>query len=132
MARIHGRKGRLYAAITSGGTAEPIAYLNAWTINFTTDKVDGTAFGDTNKVYLSGLPDAAGTFSGFYDDASDQLYQAAQDGIERKFYLYPSNATTTNYWYGTALFDFSVDGGVSDAVKVSGSWAAASTVAKKP
>jgi hypothetical protein len=131
MARIHGRKGRLYAAIASGGSAEPIAFLNAWSINFETDKADVTAFGDGNKVYTSGLPDAAGTFAGFFDDSTEQLYTAAQDGVARKFYLYP-NTDTAQYWYGTALFDFSVSAGVGDAVTVSGSWAAASAISKKP
>jgi hypothetical protein len=130
MARLHGRRGSLYVAILSGGTAEPITFQNKWTINFTTDKADVTAFGDGNKVYVSGLPDASGTFAGFYDDATAQLYTASQDGVARKFYLYPNTATPGQYWYGTALFDFSVDGGVSDAVTDGGSWAAAGTITK--
>ena len=131
MARIHGRKGRLYAAIASGGSAEPIAFLNSWSINFETDRVDVTSFGDDNKVYTAGLPDASGSFSGFYDDATEQLYTAAQDGVARKFYLYPNTVGAgAKYWYGTALFDFSVEGGVGDAVTVSGSWSAAGAVAK--
>ena len=81
MARLHGSRGALYASITSGGTAEPIAFLNAWEISFETDKVDVTAFGDSNHIYVSGLPDASGTFGGFYDDATPQLYTAAQDGV---------------------------------------------------
>lgn len=130
MARIHGKSGRLYAAIASGGSAEPIAFLNAWSIDFSTDKAEVTSFGDTNKVYVSGLPDASGNFGGYYDNATAQLYTASQDGVSRKFYLYPDNATTGQYWYGTALFDFSVSGGVGDAVSISGNWAAASGVTK--
>jgi hypothetical protein len=130
VARIHGKSGRLYAAIASGGSAEPIAFLNKWTIDFSTDKADVTAFGDTNKVYVSGLPDASGSFGGWYDDATAQLYTASQDGVSRKFYLYPSNATTGQYWYGTALFDFSVSSGVGDAVAVSGNWNAAAAITK--
>jgi hypothetical protein len=130
VARIHGKSGRLYAAIASGGNAEPIAYLNSWSIDFSTDKADVTAFGDTNKVYVSGLPDSSGSFGGFYDDATAQLYTAAQDGVARKFYLYPSNATTGQYWYGTALFDFSVTSGVADAVAISGNWNAAGAITK--
>jgi hypothetical protein len=130
MARIAGRSGRLYVGIASGGTAEPIAYLNAWSLNFTTDKIDVTAFGDTTKQYVSGLADCQGTYAGFYDTATAQLYTAATDGVARKFYLYPDNATTTQYWFGTSIFDFNVDGTVSDAVKISGSHAAATPVAK--
>jgi hypothetical protein len=130
MARIAGRQGRLYANLTSAGTAEPVSYLNSWSINFATDKIEVTAFGDTNKTYVAGLPDAAGDFAGFYDDASTQLYTAATDGVARKFYLYPTTATSGTYWFGTAIFDFNVDGTVEGPVSVSGSWSASTPVAK--
>jgi hypothetical protein len=130
MARIAGRNGRLYANVTSGGTAEPITYLKDWSINFATDAIDVTALGDTGKVYVGGLPDASGDYSGFFDDSGDQFYTAAVDGVARKFYLYPSTSTLTKYWFGTAIFDFNVQGGVDGAVEVSGSWSAASSVAK--
>lgn len=109
--------------------AEPVAFLNKWSIKFSTDKVEVTAFQDGNKIYVSGLPDASGDVAGFYDNATTQLYTAATDGAARRFYLYPDN-TLTQYWFGTAIVDFSVDGGVGDAVTISGSWAAGSAVTK--
>lgn len=130
MARIHGRAGRVYMNLTSGGTAEPVAFLSGWSINFATDKVDVTAFGDANKIYVSGLPDASGDFSGFYDDATVQVYTAAVDGVARKFYLYPSVLTNTQYFYGTVLPDFKVNGDVGGAVQISSSWSAASNILK--
>lgn len=130
MARIAGRNGRLYAGIASAGTAEPIAYLNKWSVKFATDKLEVTAFGDTGKAYVSGLPDAQGDFGGFYDNATAQLYTAATDGIARKFYLYPDNTTTGQYWFGTAIFDFNIDGSVDGPVAIDGSWAASTPVAK--
>lgn len=131
MARIHGRRGRLYVGLASdSATAEPVTFLNSWSIKFETEKSEVTAFGDDNKVYISGLPDAQGDFAGFYDDATVQLYTAASDGAARKFYLYPDNSSTSKYFWGTAIFDFSVDGSVSGPVAVSGSWAAASAVSK--
>jgi hypothetical protein len=130
MARKHGRAGRLYANITSGGTAEPIAFLRDWSINFGVDNVEVTAFGDSNKVYVAGLPDASGSFSGFYDDSTAQLYTAATDGVARKFYLYPDNNSTGIYWFGTALFDFNVSVPVDGSVTVSGDFQAASIVSK--
>jgi len=127
----HGRSGRLYMNITSGGTAEPIAFLRSWSIDFSTDRVEVTTLGDTNKTYVAGLPDAQGQFAGFYDDATAQMYTAATDGVPRKFYLYPDrNNNGGQYWFGTALFDFSVQGAVDGAIEVSGSFAAASTVSK--
>ena len=128
MARIAGRNGRIYAAVTSGGTAEPITFLNNWSINFATDKIEVTAFGDSGKTYVAGLPDASGDYSGFYDDESTQFYTAAVDGVARKFYLYPSTTSNTKYWYGTAFFDYNVQAAVDGAVQVSGSWNAATDV----
>lgn len=131
MARIHGRAGALYMALTSAGVAEPIAYLNQWSIAFATDNAEVTAMGDLNKIYVAGLPDASGSFSGWYDDATVQTYTAAQDGVARKFYLYPNRAGTPGqYWWGTMLPDFQVSSDVGGPVQVSGDWNAASTVLK--
>jgi hypothetical protein len=131
MARIAGRSGRLYANITSSGTAEPIAFLTNWSLNSTTNKIKVTAFGDTNETYVSGLPDAQGSFSGWYDNATAQLYTAATDGVARKMYLYPDNSLTTQYFWGTAIFDFSVDIAVDGAAAISGSFAGSTTIAKQ-
>lgn len=130
MARISGKSGRLYVAITSGGTAEPIAFLNSFDMSFSTDKQDVTAFGDPNKVYVAGFSDASGNFAGFYDTASAQLYTAATDGLARRFYFYPDNSNNSQYFFGTALWDFSVQQQVNGGVGVSGSWAAAGPISK--
>ena len=96
-----------------------------------TNKSDVTAFGDGNKVYVAGLPDASGDFSGSWDDSTTQTYAAAQDGQPRKFYLYPNLATApTVYWYGLILPDFSADGDVGGPINVSASWNAASAILK--
>ena len=130
MARIAGRNGRLYMNLTSGGTAEPVTFLNTWSLNFSTEKIDVTSFGDTSMVYVSGLPDAQGTYAGFYDDATVQMYTAATDGVARKFYLYPSTSNNAQYWFGTGIFDTSIDASVDGPVAISGSFAAASVTAK--
>lgn len=116
--------------IASGGTAEPVAFLSSWSIEFETDKEEVTAFGDTNKIYVAGLPDASGEFSGFYDDATAQTYTAATDGVARKFYLYPDNTSATKYWWGTVFPDFKVNAAVDGAAEISSSWNAASSIAK--
>lgn len=131
MPRIAGRNGSLYANLTSGGTAEPIAYLNNYSIEFASDRFEVTAFGDTNKAYVAGLPDASGDYSGFFDTATQQLYGAAVDGIARKTYIYMDRANSAGiYFFGTAFFDMSIDGSVDGAVSISGSWSAASTFQK--
>lgn len=131
MARDHGRRGQLYVGIaSSAAAASPVPFLGKWTVTFNTDDVDVTAFGDTNKVYVSGLPDITGTYDGFYDTATAQLYTAASDGLDRAFYLYPDNLIPTTYWYGRATFDFNASGGVGEAVAINGSWKAAGPIAK--
>ena len=130
MARIAGRNGRLYMGIASGGTAEPLPFVASWALQFPSDMIDVTAMGDPGKFYLAGLSDQKGTLSGFYDDATAQAYTAAVDGVARKFYLYPNLSTATQYWFGTAVFDFNVDATVSDAVKVSSSFSGASAWSK--
>lgn len=111
-------------------SAEPLPFFADWSISFATEKAEVTAMGDANKVYVAGLPDASGDFKGFYDDATAQTYTAAVDGLPRKFYLYPSTSLSTQYFFGTVLPDFKVEGGVGNAVGVSASWMAASAVAK--
>lgn len=131
MARIHGKSGMVYVGITSGALASPIAYLTDWNLNFTVDQPEVTAFGDLNKIYVSGLPDASGDFSGFFDDASQQLYVAARDGIARPMYLYPNTVADPNeYWFGNILPDFAVSGGIAAAISVKSNWKAASAVKK--
>lgn len=131
MGRIAGRRGRIYMGIASDtATAEPLPFFASWSVNFQTDKIEVTAMGDNNKVYVSGLPDASGDFKGFYDDATVQTYTAAVDGLARKFYLYPSTSLNTQYFFGTVLPDFSVNASVSGAVEVSASWSASTQVVK--
>lgn len=132
MARRHGRNGRLYMGITnSGSTPSPVAFLKSWSLEAKTDKSEVTAFGDSNKVKVAGLPDASGKFAGYWDDSTPQSWNAALDGNYRMFYLYPdvTNAPTV-YWYGTAFFDFSVEVMVDGAITTQGGWDAAGAITK--
>jgi hypothetical protein len=130
VARIHGRNGIAYVSATNGAAASPVAFLSDWTISFTVKKVDVTTMGDTNLVYVAGLPDASGDFTGFYDDATSQTFISATDGLARNFYLYPSTLTATQYFFGTILPDFSSGGGVSSAATMKSTWNAASQVTR--
>lgn len=130
MARIAGRNAVVYMGIASGAQASPLTFQASFSIDFGTDKIDVTSFGDTGKVYVAGLPDASGEFSGFYDDSTAQSYTAATDGTARKLYLYPSSATTGQYFFGTILPDMTINANVDGAVEVSTSWAAASPIIK--
>lgn len=128
MARIHGRNGICYMGIASGAAASPVAFLSDWSINFVVNKVEVTAMGDQNLIYVAGLPDASGDFSGFYDDASSQTYISSTDGVARNFYLYPNTSSPNQYFFGTVLPDFAVTGGVGAAVAIKSTWNAASRI----
>lgn len=124
MAAYAGRKGVVYMSTTGSGTASSVIKLNGWTINRTTDKIEVTAFGDSNKTYVQGLPDLQGTFSGFWDETEAKPFTGATSADGVKLYLYPSSDAPTKYWFGPAWLDLSMDTGVSAAVTVSGSFAA--------
>jgi hypothetical protein len=132
MSRRHGRNARIYLGLASStASAEPLQFISAFTNSFQSDKPEVTALGDSNKVYVAGLPDAQGSMTGFYDDATVQTYTAAVDGMPRKFYEYPDTVNSPNqYWFGTVLPDFSIDGSVGDAIKMSATWNAASSIQK--
>jgi len=124
MARYHGKKGIVYISTTGSGTAISAISLNHWTLNSATDKVEVSAFGDVNKQYVQGLPDLSGDLSGWWDDTSDQLYDASRSSDGCKLYLYPSSDATTKYFYGPAWVDFSMDAGNDAGISVKGSFVA--------
>lgn len=129
MGRIHGRNGSVYVGVTNGAAASPLTFQSAWTMTMQVDRVEVTAFGDGNKIYVAGLPDASGDFTGFMDDATSQTYIAATDGLPRNFYLYPNiTADPSIYWFGTILPDFSTDGAIASAVNAKSTWVAASRI----
>jgi hypothetical protein len=127
---ISGRKGRVYIDNTSGGSgsATPIANLNTWGLDSTTDKTEVTSFSDTSKTYVVGLPDGSISFGGFWDTAAGSQYNITTSvAAGRKFYLYPST-DNAQYFFGLAHFDLSITQTVSGAVEISGTGSAASSI----
>ena len=137
MSRIHGRNGIAYVAVFGGAAAAPMAFLSDWSINYTVAKVDVTCMGDPNLIWVAGLPDASGDFSGFYDTSTAQTYVSATDGQPRNFYLYPSTlgaqgSAPGQYFFGEILPDFSLAGGVAAAVSLKSTWNAATPIIRYP
>ena len=128
MSVYHGRKGVVYMSTTGSGTAGATVSLTEWSLSMATDTVETSAFGDPNKNYVQGLKDVSGTISGFWNDANEVLFAAADSADGVKLYLYPSSDATTRYFYGPAWVDVSVNTGVSAAVavavnfKANGAW----------
>lgn len=132
MARRHGRNARVMVTVTTG-EAVALSNQNSWSIDSSSDKQDATCFGDTTKTYVAGLPDAKGQIGGLWDSTGNDLYAASQDGVARKFYLYPDYSNDpTHYYYGTATFDFSPSGDVGGIIKAQSNWAAATPLFRLP
>lgn len=130
MARSAGRYSQFYVAVTSGGSASPLSHAGSFDVNLATDKLEVTAFGDTTKQYVSGLPDGQFTVTGFASDtASTSLISAALDGVARAFYIYPFNSTGI-YLFGTAFFDWQIGSEVNGTVTFSTSAAPASEIGR--
>lgn len=134
MGRRAGRNGRIYLGIAnSAATAEPLPFVAKYSISWKSNKIKVTAMGDGNNVYVAGIKDAAGSWSGFYDDATQQSYAAASDGQPRKFYLYPELTNVpTNYFFGQIIVDMSVDSDVDGPINMAADWAAYSDIIRLP
>lgn len=124
MPPYHGKQGVVYVSTTGAGTASQVIKLTDWSLDMSTDTVEVTSFGDTNKTYVQGLPDINGQFSGFWDDSEDKLFTGSTSSDGVKIYLYPSAAAVTKYFYGPAWLSVSVSTSISDAVKLTGQFVA--------
>ena len=89
---------------------------------------------DPHHIYVAGLPNASGDFSGYYDTATAQTYVSASDGQPRNFYLYPSTLATQlpQYFFGQIYPDFALSGGVTAAVSLKSTWVPASPILRYP
>jgi len=118
---------------TAAAAATPVVGCTGWTFDGGVDKVDATAFGDTNKIQVTGTPNAAGTFSFNWDDTDSTLFTAADGGEAVRIYLYRDAANApTFYRYGTAYVDISEDVSNTSQVSGSGSFSAAAAWGIKP
>lgn len=127
MAVYPGRNGVVYMSTTGAGTASTVVNLSSWSIDRTTDTIDVTSFGDSNKVYVQGLPDVKGSFSGFWNDTETKPFSAADSSTPVKIYLYPASTNTGAYHYGTAWVSASMNTAVSGAAQISVTFAAGSS-----
>ena len=128
--RFHGRNGLVYLSVHSGDAASPLTCLNSWAISWTRNVTDVTNWTDVQHVYVDDLPDVAGTFAGFLDDATSQTYLAAVDGLPRSMFLYPDTTDMTRYFSGPVLADLAVTGNAAAAVSIAVNWVAAGLVTR--
>ena len=125
--RIHGKRGAVEMDETSPfATHTPVADISAFTLNLTTEKVPVTAFGDTNVVKVTGLPDFAGTLAGWWnEDTTPRIFDVVLAGLPVGLKLIPDSASPTFHFLGLAYIDGSIDVSATGAVSFAGTWDAA-------
>lgn len=100
-------------------------------LNMTQDTVEVTAFGDQNKRYVLGPKDFQATFSGFWDDANDKLFDVVDAGATVNAYFYPDAVNApTQYWWGPVLIQASLSSNSQGAVGFSGTASAQGTITR--
>lgn len=133
MGRYHSKNAKVYMAVDGSGAAVPVTGISSWTFDGSTDKVDATGIGDTNKITVTGLPNANGTFNFFWDDLDDTVFDAADSGVPVRMYLYRDAVNAPSYYrYGFAYVDISESAGVSAAMAGSGTFSGSGAWARKP
>lgn len=131
--RRHGSKGQVKMDPTGGATTVVVADLNAWTLNQARDTVDVTAFQDTNKQYVVGLPDVKGTVGGWWNSAtSPVLFDAAAADIPVMLELVPSTIDPTFLFKGLAYLDAAINVSATGAVSISGNFVGAGPWSQLP
>src|SRR5262245_37018548 len=123
MARIHGKNGQVKMDPTGGSSLATVADLNAWTLDLAKDRVEVTAFGDTNKKRVTGLPDYSGTLGGWWNSAtSPALFDVILGDIAPMLELIPNSLEPTFLFKGLANVDGSINVSATGAVSISGKW----------
>lgn len=129
--RFHGRNARLFVDLTGSAAATIVPFIADAKIDTATARTDATAWGDTNMIELAGLPDFKGTYSGFADRESAQLYTAAVDGVPRFSIFYPDYVNKpSSYIYGLCFFDQSLELSVKDSAKITGAFSAGGSMTR--
>lgn len=124
MAILSGRNG-LVKYDAAGTTPTEIISINEFKISWKTPKQKVTCFGDTNEVYIPGLPDVQGSLNGFWNSADVTLFEAALADVPGLLELTPNDTEPTFKFSGLAYLDADLDVKVDSAPVVTGTWMAA-------
>lgn len=120
----HGKEGALYMSATGTGPLALVGQISEWSLDMATDTVETTALGSPNKTYVLGLKDIKGSFSAFWDDLSDAVFDAADSPDGCKLAFYPSLLVPGQYWTGPAWVSASIKLGVTAATTIDGNFVA--------
>ena len=126
--RLHGKNGRIQMDPLGGSALVTLGDLDGWSLDMSTDRVDVTAFGDTNKRRVAGLPDFTGDLSGFWNavaSSSPKFFAAVLAGVPVTLRLIPNTLDPTTYFQGLANVDGGVNVSAKGAITTKGKWDAA-------
>jgi len=84
--------------VTSGGSVAQVGELLNWTVTMTTDAVENTSMGDTNRTYVKGLSTGTASMS-LYLDPDDAVQQdlVQGDSVDCEFYVEGTDSGDTKY-----------------------------------
>lgn len=84
--------------VTSGGSVAQVGELLNWTVTMTTDAVENTSMGDTNRTYVKGLSTGTGSMS-LYLDPDDAVQQdlVQGDSVDCEFFVEGQDTGDTKY-----------------------------------
>jgi len=126
--RLHGKGGEVHMSPTgvSGVLSVHVASLNKWDLDMSKDHVKVTCFGDTNQVYVDGLPDIKGNLGGFYDPVDGLgLFAVFGGAVAPWLDLFPNIATPLLKFSGRALLDGKISVDANGAITIGGGFVAA-------
>lgn len=121
-----GRYGELALDLTPTSPVNPVAIvsINGWKLSLKTDYEEVTCFQDTNKVYVPGLRDISGTFTGFWNSAELTPIHGSALTDPPWIRLTPNTNEDTFIYEGLGYIDADIDCSLG-APKLSGTFKAA-------
>ncbi|HKD00636.1 MAG TPA: hypothetical protein VKG20_21520 [Methylomirabilota bacterium] len=117
-----GKAGLVYMSTSGAGAPVLVGGMRAFTIDNSTEDIDVTEFGATNRTSVIGFPSSRGTIEGFWATDDTTLRQAASSSDGTNIALYPSRDAMARYFGGPAWVDQSLRTAVDAAVTTSGNW----------
>jgi len=126
--RLHGKNGQVQMDPAGGSTLVTVGDMNQWSLDMSTDRAEVTAFGDTNKRRVSGLPDFQGSLAAWWNavaTSSPAYFAAVLAGTPVTLRLVPNTADPTVYFQGLANVDGGIDVSATGAISSKGKWDAA-------
>lgn len=124
--RIHGSRGQVLMDPAGGAALVVVASLNKWDLDLSKDQAKVTCFGDTNQVYVEGLPDIKGSYGGFYDPVDGLvIFDVIFGTVKPTLSLVPSFLTPLVAFGGRANLSGKISVDVNGGVSIGGSITAA-------